>query len=57
MNTYDWLTVLDLEDPVESKLVEVSFKNGASLFTGSANTHGPQQETSWSWTQDMVVTT
>lgn len=29
MNTYDWLTVLDLEDPVESKLVEVSFKNGA----------------------------
>lgn len=29
MNTYDWLTVLDIDDPVESKLAEVSFKNGA----------------------------
>ncbi|MBK6545515.1 MAG: hypothetical protein IPO78_03330 [Saprospiraceae bacterium] len=29
MNTYDWLTVLDLDDPEESKLAEVSFKNGA----------------------------
>jgi hypothetical protein len=29
MNTYDWLTVLDLDDPEECKLAEVSFKNGA----------------------------
>ncbi len=29
MNTYDWLTVLDLDDPEESKLAEVSFKNGS----------------------------
>lgn len=29
MNTYDWLTVLDLEDPQEVKLAEVSFKNGS----------------------------
>ena len=26
MNTYDWLTVLDLDDPQEAKLAEVSFK-------------------------------
>lgn len=29
MNTFDWLTVLDLDDPQESKLAEVSFKNGS----------------------------
>lgn len=29
MNTYDWLTVLDLDDPQEVKLAEVSFKNGS----------------------------
>lgn len=29
MNTYDWLTVLDLEDPEQTGLAEVSFKNGA----------------------------
>lgn len=29
MNTYDWITVLDLEDPVEYRFAEVSFKSGA----------------------------
>ncbi len=29
LNTYDWLTVLDLDDPEECKLAEVSFKNGS----------------------------
>ena len=29
MNTYDWLSNLDLYDPTEYQMVEVSFKNGA----------------------------
>ncbi|MBK9270548.1 MAG: hypothetical protein IPM48_03035 [Saprospiraceae bacterium] len=29
LNTYDWLTALDIEDPTGSDLAEVSFKNGA----------------------------
>ncbi|NOT36294.1 MAG: hypothetical protein HOP11_02825 [Saprospiraceae bacterium] len=29
LNTYDWLTVLDLEDPNQFHFAEVSFKNGA----------------------------
>jgi cell fate regulator YaaT (PSP1 superfamily) len=29
MNTYDWITTLDLRDPTEFEMVEVSFKNGA----------------------------
>ncbi len=29
LNTFDWLTVLDLGDPNESSFVEVSFKGGA----------------------------
>lgn len=29
MNTYDWLSTLDIEDPVAFNIVEVSFKNGA----------------------------
>ncbi|MBK8701746.1 MAG: hypothetical protein IPN29_20175 [Saprospiraceae bacterium] len=29
MNSYDWITILDLEDPVSYNFVEVSFKNGA----------------------------
>ena len=29
MNTYDWLSNLDFQDPSEYNLVEVSFKNGA----------------------------
>ncbi len=29
MNTYDWLSNLDFQDPSEYKMVEVSFKNGA----------------------------
>ena len=28
-NTYDWITVLDIHDPSEFNLVEVSFKKGA----------------------------
>jgi cell fate regulator YaaT (PSP1 superfamily) len=29
MNTFDWLSTLDIEDPVAFNIVEVSFKNGA----------------------------
>jgi len=29
MNTYDWISVLDIEDPMTSPWVEVSLKNGA----------------------------
>ncbi len=29
MNTFDWFSVLDINDPTEFKMVEVSFKNGA----------------------------
>nr|MBS0037090.1 hypothetical protein [Saprospiraceae bacterium] len=29
LNTYDWLAVMDLEDPCGTDLVEVSFKNGS----------------------------
>lgn len=29
MNTYDWLTVMDFEDPTACSLAEVSFKSGA----------------------------
>jgi cell fate regulator YaaT (PSP1 superfamily) len=29
MNTYDWVNVLELSDPLEYNLVEVSFKNGS----------------------------
>ena len=29
MNTYDWLSNMDLHDPSEYQMVEVSFKNGA----------------------------
>lgn len=30
MNTYDWISVMDLSDPMEYPMVEVSFKNGAN---------------------------
>nr|HMP28678.1 PSP1 domain-containing protein [Saprospiraceae bacterium] len=30
MNTYDWINALELSDPTEFNLVEVSFKNGAN---------------------------
>jgi cell fate regulator YaaT (PSP1 superfamily) len=30
MNTYDWINTLELSDPTEFHLVEVSFKNGAN---------------------------
>lgn len=29
MNTYDWISVIDIEDPMNSPWVEVSFKNGS----------------------------
>ena len=29
LNTYDWLSTMELEDPSEVNLVEVSFRNGA----------------------------
>lgn len=29
MNSYDWVAVLDIDDPVEYPFVEVSFKNGS----------------------------
>jgi len=29
LNTFDWLTVMDLEDPTVCEFAEVSFKNGA----------------------------
>ncbi len=29
LNTYDWLTVLDIDDPLAYQFAEVSFKNGA----------------------------
>lgn len=29
MNSYDWITALDIDDPVEYPYVEVSFKNGS----------------------------
>lgn len=29
MNTYDWITTLDLEDPSEYNFIEISYKNGA----------------------------
>lgn len=29
MNAYDWLSVLDIDDPIEYPFVEVSFKNGS----------------------------
>jgi len=40
LNTYDWLTAMDLEDPCKSDLAEVSFKNGArKSFYKSGGTH------------------
>ncbi|MEP7195984.1 MAG: regulatory iron-sulfur-containing complex subunit RicT [Saprospiraceae bacterium] len=29
LNTFDWLTVMDLEDPISYQFSEISFKNGA----------------------------
>lgn len=29
MNTYDWISVLDIDDPAPYPWVEVSFKNGS----------------------------
>lgn len=39
MNTYDWLSNLDLNDPSEYKMVEVSFKRGARKDFFVANPH------------------
>lgn len=41
MNTFDWLSAMDIHDPQESELVEVSFKNGSSksFFINPPHTH------------------
>lgn len=39
MNTYDWISVLELDDPMECKLAEVSFKNGARKTFYRINEH------------------
>ncbi len=39
MNTYDWLSNLDLNDPSEYRMVEVSFKRGARKDFFVANPH------------------
>ena len=41
MNTFDWLSILDLEDPTEFQMVEVSFKHGArkNFFRKSNNSN------------------
>ena len=49
MNTYDWLSNLDLYDPTEYQMVEVSFKNGARKDFYKTN---PRVETI---TGDLVV--
>lgn len=40
LNTFDWLAALDIHDPYESELVEVSFKNGStkSFYTNPPHT-------------------
>lgn len=40
MNTYDWISTLELSDPTEYNYVEVSFKNGARKEI-YLNEHGP----------------
>jgi len=49
MNTYDWLSNLDLHDPTEYQMVEVSFKKGARKEFFRSNPHVP------SITGDLVV--
>ena len=49
MNTFDWLTNLELNDPQEFQMVEVSFKNGARKEFFTANPR------SSAVTGDMVV--
>ena len=39
MNTYDWLSDMELSDPSEFNLVEVSFKNGARKDFYRSNQH------------------
>ena len=40
-NTYDWISVMDIHDPTEFKVVEVSFKKGArkDFFHNDSYTH------------------
>lgn len=40
-NTYDWISVMDIHDPTEFKVVEVSFKKGArkDFFHNDTHTH------------------
>lgn len=49
MNTYDWLTNMDLHDPSEYAFMEVSFKSGARKDFYKANKHA------YAMTGDMVV--
>ncbi|MFT4566924.1 MAG: cell fate regulator YaaT (PSP1 superfamily) [Saprospiraceae bacterium] len=49
MNTYDWLSNLDLHDPTEYQMVEVSFKKGARKEFFRSNPHAP------TITGDLVV--
>jgi len=49
LNTFDWISVMDIHDPIEFKFVEVSFKSGATkeFFKMPDNVHAV--------TGDMVV--
>jgi cell fate regulator YaaT (PSP1 superfamily) len=49
MNTFDWLSALDLHDPTDFQMVEVSFKNGARKDFYRKADHAPID------TGDMVV--
>jgi cell fate regulator YaaT (PSP1 superfamily) len=49
MNTYDWLTNMDLHDPTEYQYMEVSFKSGAHKDFFKTN------NTAYAVTGDMVV--
>ncbi len=49
MNTYDWLTNMDLHDPMEYAYMEVSFKGGARKDFYKSN------KSSYAITGDMVV--
>ena len=49
MNTYDWLSVYDFEDPTGTDIVEIRFKKGARKEFFRNNTQNPAQS------RDMVV--
>jgi cell fate regulator YaaT (PSP1 superfamily) len=49
MNTYDWLSLYDFEDPTGTDIVEISFKKGARKEFFRNHAQNPAQ------TKDMVV--